>query len=80
MGPHTEITAAALAVLPADKELRAYLGDDHARLARDDCWMGDWQAGLTPFEKGFLYLQMLVHADGPPGDVCRHVAVTYIGK
>lgn len=47
-GPHTEITAAALAVQPHGKELRAYLGDDHAGLARDYCWMGDWQEAVRP--------------------------------
>ena len=35
---------------------------------------------LTPFEKGFVYLEVLLHADGPPGDVCQHVAVTYAAK
>ena len=34
-GPHTEITAAGLAVLPDGDKTRACLGEDFARLSRD---------------------------------------------
>lgn len=47
-GPHTEITAAGLAVLPDRDPLRTRLGDDFDRLARDYCWMGDWQEAVRP--------------------------------
>lgn len=47
-GPHTEITAAGLAVLPQKQKLRTYLGDDFSRLSRDYCWMGDWQEAVRP--------------------------------
>jgi hypothetical protein len=47
-GPHTEITAAALDVLPAKDRLQKELGPDFARLARDYCWMGDWQEAVRP--------------------------------
>ena len=47
-GPHTEITAAALAVLPDRDKLRARLGDDFDRLSREYCWMGDWQEAVRP--------------------------------
>src|SRR5262245_59563278 len=47
-GPHSEITAAALNTLPEVKRLRAYLGADFERLARDYCWMGDWQEAVRP--------------------------------
>lgn len=47
-GPHTEITAAGLAVLPERQKLRDYLGDDYARLSRDYCWTGDWQEAVRP--------------------------------
>ncbi|HUR55118.1 MAG TPA: carboxypeptidase regulatory-like domain-containing protein [Gemmataceae bacterium] len=47
-GPHTEITAAGLAVLPDREKVRAYLGDDFGRLSRDYCWMGDWQEAVRP--------------------------------
>ncbi|MCI0458939.1 MAG: carboxypeptidase regulatory-like domain-containing protein [Gemmataceae bacterium] len=47
-GPHTEITAAALAVLPERDRLRRYLGADFDRLARDYCWMADWKEAVRP--------------------------------
>src|ERR1700709_1088778 len=47
-GPHTEITAAGLRVLPEKEKLQKYLGDDFARLSRDYCWMGDWQEAVRP--------------------------------
>jgi len=47
-GPHTEITAAALDVLPDRDKLRKYLGDDWPRLAKDYCWMADWQEAVRP--------------------------------
>ena len=47
-GPHTEITAAGLAVLPDKAKLQKYLGDDFTRLSRDYCWTGDWQEAVRP--------------------------------
>jgi hypothetical protein len=47
-GPHTQITAAALAVLPERDHLQKYLGDDWQRLARDYCWMADWKEAVRP--------------------------------
>src|SRR5262245_54447367 len=47
-GPHTEITTAALAVLPQRDRLRRYLGADFDRLARDYCWMADWKEAVRP--------------------------------
>ncbi len=47
-GPHTEITAAGLAVQPEKEKLQKYLGDDFSRLSRDYCWMGDWQEAVRP--------------------------------
>ena len=47
-GPHTEITAAGLNVLPEKTQLQKHLGDDFARLSRDYCWMGDWQEAVRP--------------------------------
>jgi hypothetical protein len=35
---------------------------------------------LRPFEEGFLYLELLLHTDRPPAEVCRHVAVTLAEK
>lgn len=47
-GPHTEITAAALAVLANRVKLRARFGDDWDRIAKDYCWMGDWREAVRP--------------------------------
>lgn len=47
-GPHTEITAAALEVLPDGARWKGYLGDDWQRLARDYSWMADWQESVRP--------------------------------
>jgi hypothetical protein len=47
-GPHTEITAAGLAVLPEKEKRQKHLGDDFVRLSRDYCWMGDWQEAVRP--------------------------------
>lgn len=47
-GPHTEITAAALAVLPQRERLEKYFGDDWQRLAKDYCWTADWQQAVRP--------------------------------
>ena len=47
-GPHTEITAAGLAVLPEKPKLQKYLGDDFSRVSRDYCWTGDWQEAVRP--------------------------------
>jgi hypothetical protein len=35
---------------------------------------------MQPFEKGFLYLEVLLHTDKPPGEAFRHVAVTFAKK
>jgi len=47
-GPHTEITAAGLRVLPEGKMSQKYFGDDFMRISRDYCWMGDWQEAVRP--------------------------------
>ncbi len=47
-GQHTEITAAALDVLPGGDDLKKHFGDDWGRLARDYCWTGDWQEAVRP--------------------------------
>ena len=47
-GPHTEITAAVLAVLPDREKLRRYFGPDWDRIAKDYCWMGDWREAVRP--------------------------------
>lgn len=47
-GPHTEITRAALAVVPNGQRLRQLYGDDWDRIARDYCWMGDWREAVRP--------------------------------
>ncbi len=47
-GPHTEITRAALAVLPDRARVQKLLGNDWDRLARDYCWMGDWREAVRP--------------------------------
>lgn len=33
-----------------------------------------------PFEKGYVYLEVLLQTDGPPEKVVRHIAVTYAKK
>ena len=35
---------------------------------------------LKPFEKGYLYLEVLLRADKPPEELFRHVAVTFAKK
>lgn len=35
---------------------------------------------LKPFEKGFLYLEVLLHTDKPPEELFRYVAVTFTKK
>lgn len=35
---------------------------------------------LKPFEKGYLFLEVLLHTDKPPEEVFRHVAVTFAKK
>jgi Carboxypeptidase regulatory-like domain len=47
-GPHTEITLAALAVIPARERLARQFGEDWLRQARDYCWMGDWREAVRP--------------------------------
>jgi hypothetical protein len=47
-GPHTEITAAALAVLADRDRLKARFGNDWNRIAKDYCWMGDWREAVRP--------------------------------
>lgn len=47
-GPHTEITRAAIAVLPSHTELKDTFGDELDRIARDYCWMGDWRESVRP--------------------------------
>ncbi|MEX0714343.1 MAG: hypothetical protein WD278_18550 [Pirellulales bacterium] len=47
-GPHTEITRAALAVLPQRDAWQSLLGDEWDRLARDYCWMADWRMAVRP--------------------------------
>lgn len=47
-GPHTEITLAALRVLPNCERWQKYFGRDWDRIARDYCWMGDWQEAVRP--------------------------------
>jgi hypothetical protein len=47
-GPHTEITLAALRVLPNRERWQTYFGRDWERIARDYCWMGDWQEAVRP--------------------------------
>ena len=47
-GPHTEITIAALRVLPNRERLEQYLGSHFHRLAKDYCWMGDWKEAVRP--------------------------------
>ncbi|MBI5757959.1 MAG: carboxypeptidase regulatory-like domain-containing protein [Planctomycetales bacterium] len=47
-GPHTEITLAALRVLPNRERWQKYFGHDWDRIARDYCWMGDWQEAVRP--------------------------------
>jgi len=47
-GPHTEITAAGLAVLPDKIAIKKHLGDEFDRLSKDYCWMGDWQEAVRP--------------------------------
>ena len=32
---------------------------------------------MKPFEKGYLYLELLLHTDKPPAELFRHVAVTF---
>lgn len=53
-GPHSEITQAAMDVLPGDARLRQQLGADFARL-RDYCWMGDLRRSLRREEKVWFY-------------------------
>ncbi len=55
-GPHTEITAAALAVLPDRARLQRYLGADWQRLARDYCWTADWKEAVRPDHYAADYL------------------------
>jgi hypothetical protein len=74
-GPHTEITTAALAVLPDDR-VKTYLGDDFSRLSRDYCWMGDWQEAVRPDHYADDYLLF----PGSPRHVSHmhpHVRKTY---
>jgi len=33
---------------------------------------------LKPFEKGFLYLELLLKTEAKPNEVCRHAAVTFV--
>lgn len=47
-GPHTEITLAALRALPNRERWEKYFGRDWERIARDCCWMGDWQEAVRP--------------------------------
>lgn len=47
-GPHTEITAAALAVLPEREAWKKRFGADWDRIAKDYCWMGDWRESVRP--------------------------------
>lgn len=47
-GPHSEITLAALRVLPNRVRWQSYFGRDWDRIARDYCWMGDWQEAVRP--------------------------------
>lgn len=47
-GPHTEITRAAQAVLPAGPELKREFGKEWERLAKDYVWMGDWREAVRP--------------------------------
>jgi hypothetical protein len=32
---------------------------------------------VKPFEKGVLFLEVLLQTERAPAEVCRHVAVTY---
>jgi hypothetical protein len=36
--------------------------------------------GHEPFEKGVLFLEVLLQTDEPPAKVCRHVAVTFVTR
>jgi hypothetical protein len=47
-GPHTQITRAALAVVPDREAWQQRLGDDWDRIARDYCWMADWRMTVRP--------------------------------
>jgi hypothetical protein len=35
---------------------------------------------MKPFEKGYLFLEVLLHTDKPPEELFRHVAVTFVNK
>jgi hypothetical protein len=47
-GPHMQITAAALAVVPNARALAARFGDHWRRLADDYCFMADWREAVRP--------------------------------
>lgn len=53
-GPHSEITRAAMDVLPEDAGLRQQLGTEFVKL-RDYCWMGDMRRSLRREEKLWFY-------------------------
>jgi hypothetical protein len=78
-GPHSEITQAALDVLPADCALRGQLGDQFAKL-RDYCWMADWRRQLHREANEWFYVddyllfpEMSTHTD----HLCPDVKRTY---
>lgn len=47
-GPHTEITRAALVILPNNKELATRYGKDWDRIAKDYVWTPDWRNSIRP--------------------------------
>lgn len=78
-GPHSEITQAAINVLPADDPLRQQLGDEIGRL-RDYCWMGDTRRSLHREPVDWFYADdyllfpaMTQHRD----HLCPEVKTTY---
>jgi hypothetical protein len=78
-GPHSEITQAAIDVLPADDPLRSQLGDQIGRL-RDYCWLGDMRRSLHREANVWFYADdyllfptMTWHRD----HLCPEVKTTY---
>lgn len=78
-GPHSEITQAAMDVLPQDAGVRQQLGAEFGRL-RDYCWMGDMRRSLRREDKLWFYADdyllfppMTKHRD----HLCPEVKETY---
>ena len=74
-GPHTEITRAALAVIPGRGQLAKRFGDDWDRIARDYCWSADWREAVRPdhyADDYLLFPSMSGHPSSPSvGWSCR---------